>query len=220
MGRDRRARLGTLGLGGRDHVVLGQPPVLAGAPNLARVDMIFEHGATHRGRERRDMVLLALDDFRLGHRRRLVAAQRGGLARPRRVGARLRGRRGGRRRGSRPGFVDAGNDCPDRDRVAFLHELLGEHSRRGRWHFHRHLVGLEAGDRLIFRNGLAGLLQPLGERPFGDRFPERGDLDVGCHGVPLFRRDGGACGAAAMTERRRNQGRLFRRMALGEPRRR
>ena len=110
-------------------------------------------------------------------------------------------------------------DRADRDVVAFLDQLLGQHARDRRGHLDADLVGLEAGDRLVGLHRFAGLLQPLGERAFGDRFPERRDLDVGGHALPLLRRDRVRC-AAAMAERRGNQGRLLGRVPLGEPGRR
>ena len=54
----RRGR--SLSLGGGEHVVLGQAAVLAGALDLARVDMMLEHRPADRGRKRRDMVFVTL----------------------------------------------------------------------------------------------------------------------------------------------------------------
>ena len=64
-----------------------------------------------------------------------------------------------------------------------------------------------------------GFFSHSGERAFGDRFPERRDLDVNGHAFPLLRRDSVDRGAA-MAERRGNQGRLLGRVPLGEPGRR
>ena len=161
----------------RDYVVLGQPPVLAGSPDLRRVDMIFEDGAADGRRQGRDVVV-----FLLRHRRRGIALQRRSLPCAGGVGRRLgRSDRRSRRCRRRRAFVDPGDRRADRDIVAFLDQLLGQHARDRRGHLDADLVGLEAGDRLVLGDRFAGLLEPLGKRAFGDRFPERGDLDVGCH---------------------------------------
>ena len=114
-------------------------------------------------------------------------------------------------------FVDPRDHRADRDRVAFLDQLLGEHAGDRRRHLDRDLVGLEAGDRLVGGDRVAGLLQPLGERAFGDRFAERGNLNVSGHDDSFIRAGAGASSRlAAMPERAGDQGRLLGRVALGE----
>ena len=184
-----------LRLGRRDHVVLGQAAVLAGAPDAGRVDMMFEDRAAHRGGQGGHGRVLRRPVGVRDLRRMIVAAQRRRFARAGRVGGRVRGglRRCRRSRGR--AFVDPRDHRADRDSVAFLDELLGQHARDRRRHFDADLVGLEAGDRLVFGDRLARLLQPLRERAFGDRFPERRDLDVSGHSGSLLRR-AGDCRAA------------------------
>ena len=91
--------------------------------------------------------------------------------------------------------------------------------RRPARHFDADLVGLEAGDRLVGRDGFAGLLQPLGERASVINSPSGGLGRQWPWSSFTPRRDGGL-GAAAMAERRGNQGRLLGGMALGEAGRR
>jgi len=79
-------------------------------------------------------------------------------------------------------LANARNHRADLNRVAFLEQLLAQGSGNRRRHFDRHLVGLQAGDRLIGRNRFARLLEPLRQRPFGDRFAQRWDLHIGGHG--------------------------------------
>jgi hypothetical protein len=58
---------------------------------------------------------------------------------------------------------------------------LPHHAGDGRRHFDRDLVGFEAGNRLVERDGFAGLLQPLADRRFGHAFTQRRDFDFGAH---------------------------------------
>src|SRR3546814_20829663 len=79
-----------------------------------------------------------------------------------------------------------------------------------RSHFDRDLIGFEARDRLIERDGFAGLLQPFADRRFGDAFAQRGDFDFGAHrcsslGLRLYAWCGGF--------RREPKGRVLRRRA-------
>ena len=68
-----------------------------------------------------------------------------------------------------------------------LHTLLGnyanvgdafEHARGGRRDLDCHLVGLELDQRLVDRNGLAGLLEPFADGGLGDGFTESGNADL------------------------------------------
>ena len=163
------SRRGRLVLGRRDHVVLGDAAVLAGALDGRGVDSVFQHGAAHRGREN--------------------GGAAGGI-----VAARGRGRRGGRSRsigfrrslllrrrgGARP-FLDRGDQRADGDSVAFGGDLLAHHAVMGGHDVDGDLVGLEAGDGFVGSDGFAGLLEPLADGGLGDGFAERGDLDFGGH---------------------------------------
>ena len=72
-----------LRLGRGDHVVLGQPPVLARAADPGRVDVIFEHRAANRRRQSGDGRVLRRSIGIGDLRSMVVAAQRRGFARPR-----------------------------------------------------------------------------------------------------------------------------------------
>ena len=79
----------------------------------------------------------------------------------------------------------SGDHRADRDSVADRDQLLAHRAGGGRVDLDRDLVGLEAGDRLVRRDRLAGLLEPLAERRLGDRFAQRRDFDVGRHASSL-----------------------------------
>ena len=100
----------------------------------------------------------------------------GGSGRCRRGGRRRRGRRGGA-----VTCIDRGEHRADLHGVADRDGVLAHDAGDRRRHFDRDLVSLEAGDRLVDRDGVAGLLQPLAEGGFGDRFTQDGDGDFGCH---------------------------------------
>ena len=136
--------------------------------------MILEHRAAHCGRsvvmwssadevsavaspaQARDRCRGAADFARTGRvGRRAAAASRSG-----------RGSRG-------RAFVDPRDGAPTATvSPSWTSVRSGRRDRRG--HLDADLVGFEARDRLIRRDRFARLLQPLGERSFGDRFPQRG----------------------------------------------
>ena len=62
-------------------------------------------------------------------------------------------------------FVDAADHGADADGLAFLHQHLGEHAGGGRRNLGVHFVGRDLEQRLVALDVLAGLLQPLGQRP-------------------------------------------------------
>ena len=174
--------------------------------------MMLEHDPADRGRqgEMRAVVFLAFAG--------LVGAELDILARALRVD-----RDGGRRRLLRPAAV-AGIPPPLSIRAitaptatvspsATSCSPISAGDRRG--HLDRDLVGLEAGDRLVGLDRVAGLLEPLAERRLGDRFAQGRDFDFGRHVVPLsglaLRRR-----VAAMAERVGDQGRLLGGVALGK----
>ncbi len=136
---------------------------------------MLEHQAAHRGRQGGDAVA------------GLFARRRGGRGRG---GFGLGGggnRSGGGRRGLAVTGLDRRDHRADIDRIAHRDNLLAHHPGDGRGHFDRDLVGFEAGDRLVERNRLAGLLQPLADRRFGDAFAQRGNFDFGAHLLFSFR---------------------------------
>ena len=197
-GAGRRGGAALLRLGGGEHVVLGQAAVLAGALDLRRVDMILEHRAAHRRRQGRDRSSLRRP--RRGRRLGRMSSPRSAGVSPAPAGLVVAARGGLRRRGSRRAAVASSSiraiTAPTATVSPSLTSCSVSTPGDRRRHFDADLVGLEAGDRLVGRDRLAGLLQPLRERAFGDRFPERRDLDVSGHRSSLYcRRD--CAGAAA-----------------------
>ena len=72
----------------------------------------------------------------------------------------------------------------DRDVVgAFRHQNLAERAFVDRLHFHGGLVGLDLGDHVAGLDGVAFLLEPLGEVALLHRGRQRGHEDFGWHGV-------------------------------------
>ena len=69
------------------------------------------------------------------------------------------------------------SSAPTRDGLAVLGRDLGEHAGGGRRHLDRHLVGFELDQRLVDRDGVAGLLEPLADGRLGDGFAEGGNAD-------------------------------------------
>ena len=146
---------------------------------LLGIDMMFEHRTADRGRKGRDRIA----------RRRLRLAPAPAHARvPRSCGfspapaglvdasaASFAGDRVSAAAASRRILVDARDHRADRDRVALVDQRLAEHTGRRRRHVDADLVRLERRDRLVRGDRLAGLLQPLRKRAFGDRFTERGN---------------------------------------------
>ncbi len=156
-GRCRRAIV--LRLGGGEHVFLGQAAILAGALDGGRVDPVFEHRPAHRRRHGGGGIS-GCSGFRGGGRLFL--------------GRRLGGRANG-------AFLKQCNHRTDFHRIADgdagLAEDAGDRSR----HFHRHLVGFQAGNRLVGGHGFAGLLEPFADSGFGDRFTQRRDFYFNSH---------------------------------------
>jgi hypothetical protein len=216
-GGRRRGRAAAGWFGGGEHVVLGEAAVLAGALDLGRVEAVLEHQAAHR-RGQGEAAASAV--VRLSSRGSTFScgSPSGRSRRPPADGRRSGGCGGGRRGAAAPARFDPGDQRADGDRVAFGDELLAHRAGDRRGHLDRDLVGLEAGDRLVGRDRVARLLQPLAERRFGDRFPERRDGDVGRPSFLIPPCCG--CGFAAMAERVGDQGRLLRRVALGKAGRR
>ena len=86
---------------------------------------------------------------------------------------RLGGRRGRFGGGSRRAFIDLPEQRADRDGFAILGDDVAERAcGRGR-DFDGDLVGLELDQRLIDRDGVAGLLEPTADGGFGHGFAER-----------------------------------------------
>ena len=188
--------------------------------DLRRIDMMFEHRAAHRRGQGRDVILVVLPAATSG-------SATGACSSPRSAGVSPGAGGIGRRRGCRcapeprqppsPLSSIRAITAPTATVSPSLDQLLGQHSGDRRRHFDADLVGLEAGDRLVRRDRFARLLEPLGKRSFGDRFPERGDLDVRGHVLSLFRGDAPSASAlAAMAERGGDQGRLLGGVALGK----
>ena len=108
------------------------------------------------------------------------AAAGAGFAARRRDGSGS-GLRGSRRASA---FLDLAEQRADRDCLAVLHGDVGEHAGGGRRHLDGHLVGLELDQRLVDRDGFAGLLEPLADGRLGDGFAERGNADFSHDNCP------------------------------------
>ena len=78
----------------------------------------------------------------------------------------------------RRAFLDLAEHGADPDRVAGLGRDVAEHAGGRRRHLQRDLVGFEFDQRLVDRDRLAGLLEPLADGRFGDAFAQRGDADL------------------------------------------
>ena len=88
------------------------------------------------------------------------------------VALRCRLRRGFRRR--RAGaFLDLAEQRADRDGLAVLGGDIAEHAGGRRRHLDRHLVGFELDQRLVDRDRIARLLEPLADGRLGHGFAER-----------------------------------------------
>ena len=110
--------------------------------------LMLEHRAAHRRRQGRRRCRPSSASSRLAWQRARPGAAASALGR-RRCGRADRGRLPRARRRPRRAFVDPRDHRADRDRVAFLDELLAHHAGDRRRHLDRDLVGLEAGDRLV-----------------------------------------------------------------------
>ena len=157
-------------LGGGEHVVLGEAAVLAGALDLRWIEMVLEHDPAHRGRQGQMRPVLVLLLAALG------ASAFGSIFSPAPSG--LTGVDSGSfgsaaaSRGA-AARLDMRDHRADRDSVADLGQLLAHRPGDRRVDLDRDLVGLEAGDRLVLCDRIAGLLQPGAERRLGDRFAQR-----------------------------------------------
>ena len=105
-----------------------------------------------------------------------------GAGKPGRAPAARARRRG---RGSRGLFrpdrrvgLDLGDHGLHRDRLAFLHQDLGQRAGRRRRDLGVHLVGGDLEDRLVPLHRLADLLDPAGQRALGDGLAHLGHDDV------------------------------------------
>ena len=78
-------------------------------------------------------------------------------------------------------FVDGADDGVDADGRAFLDFDFAEGAGDGRRDFGVDLVGGDFEERFVTRDGVAGLLEPLGEGAFGDGFAHLGHDYVGRH---------------------------------------
>ena len=79
-------------------------------------------------------------------------------------------------------FLDLSEQRADGDRLAVLGRDVAEHAGGGRRHLDRHLVGLELDQRLVDRDRIARLLEPLADGRLGHGFAERGHADFS-HGA-------------------------------------
>ena len=146
-----------------EHVALGHAAVLAGPGDLS-------------GRQ-----------TGVGHQLR-----RGGHRHPRCSGAAAaaafgygRRRARGRSRGPLAFRVDRRDDLARHHRGAIALDDLAERPARRRRHFQHDLVGLDLDQDLVGDNRVAGLLLPLQQRGFGDRFRQLRYLDFNyCHFLP------------------------------------
>ena len=93
------------------------------------------------------------------------------------------GGRGGRLGGgSRRAVIDLSEQRADRDGLAILGGDLAERARRWRRDFDGDLVGLEFDQRLVDRDGIAGLLEPAADGGLGHGFAERRNANFS-HGL-------------------------------------
>src|SRR4029077_8094987 len=73
----------------------------------------------------------------------------------------------------RRAFLDLAEHGADRDGVAVLRGNIGEHTRRRRRHFDRHLIGLKLDQGFVHRDRFARFLEPFADGRLGDRFTQR-----------------------------------------------
>ena len=212
----------------REHVVAGDPAALASPDDLRSGQLVFAEQAADRGTHASVGIARggrrgggrrgggcgrgrgAFRTFRLARRRRIGSRS----VRP--VGAGFGGRsrcrglfgRGGfllRRRGlSRCAAglllgLDHGDLGVVRDGGAFLGEDLLEHARERRRHLGVDLVGDDLEERLVLRDRIARLLQPLADRPLGHALAELGHRHLGhvCSSFEGRRPAGASAGIAS-----------------------
>ena len=168
---------------------------------------MLEHRAAHRGRQRRDVVVgCGLGSCGAGSgacrspRSAGVSPAPAGFVVARRRPARASPQRRGRT------LVDRRDHRADRDRVAFLDQLLAQHAGDRRGHLDRDLVGLEAGDRLVGRDRRRRASSATAPSvPSVIDSPSAGTLTSVAIVIPSICATRAASGAAAMAERRGDQ---------------
>jgi hypothetical protein len=79
-------------------------------------------------------------------------------------------------------LVDLAEQRADRDGLAVLGDDLAERARGRRRDFDGDLVGLELDQRLVDRDGIAGLLEPAADGGLGDGLAERRNANFS-HGL-------------------------------------
>jgi hypothetical protein len=106
-------------------------------------------------------------------------------------------------------FVEHAEQRVDLDGVAFLDQDLAQRAGGRRRHFQRHLVGFQFHQRLAVVHGIAGFLEPLSDRGFGDGFTQGGNADFFCHcsvfPAGQIRRDWASSRAVIRRARRRGR---------------
>ena len=170
----------------RDHVLAGDPAAVAGSDHVHRGEALFAHEHAYR---RRHASVGVADDLRCnGEWRGSGRAGRGrsdgsggrrsGCRRNRRRRSRLcRRLRGGSARSTGSGddscrFLDDGDVRRIRNRLPLLDEHLAQDSgERGR-DFGVDLVGDNFQERLVQRDFIADLFEPLPDRPLGHALAE------------------------------------------------
>ena len=73
--------------------------------------------------------------------------------------------------------------APHLDRGALSDGEIDNRAGRDRRHLDGHLVGLELAQRLVDRDRVTRLDQPLGHGRLGDRFAQRRNLDLDGHAL-------------------------------------
>ncbi len=207
-GRSRRRRRGPVTrvlVDVIEHVFARDATARAGATDRRRIEAVLGDETAHDRRQK--LVARCLIAAAAAGRRRDCGSRRGCGDRCSRGGRCRRGRRrggrgfrrglcrwrsGGRCRCSRrsAGRVrDDGDQRADVDGVALVDLDLGEEPRGGRRHLCVDLVGGHLEQRLVDRDRVTHLLEPLGDRALGDRLTELGHRDVGhqpCRLLPVM----------------------------------
>ena len=164
-----RGRRGRRLLDRGQHVALGDAAILAGAGNGGGIDAAFGGEFSNRRRQRRIR--------RRGLRSR---SRRGGGSG--RGGGGLGGRGGAACAPPARAVVDLAEQRADGDGLAVLGRDLAEHAGGRRRDFDGDLVGLELDQRLVHRDGVAGLLEPAADGGFRHGLAERRNTNFS-HGM-------------------------------------
>ena len=175
--RDRRRRRGGA-LDRRQHVALGDAAVLAGARDGRGIDAAFGRELAHRRRERHVGPTLSA-------RRRPWAVRAAAAPRPRRRSgspSRSSGRAGRSARravggGRARAFLIWPSSAPTATVSPSLAAIVAQHAGGRRRHLDRHLVGFELDQRLVDRDRIARLLEPLADGRLGHELAERRHAD-------------------------------------------